>query len=102
LSLRELPGKHAAGADVSGLPEADDLVQGGKAGVLVRGFRGAPPADARALADVVLRVARLADDLPDLAELDLNPVIADPDGWIVVDARARIGVAPPTARLKSW
>jgi len=34
--------------------------------------------------------------------LDLNPVIADPDGCVVVDARARIGVAPPTARLKSW
>jgi acyl-CoA synthetase (NDP forming) len=82
--------------------DADDLVQSGKAGVLVRGFRGAPPADAGALVDVVLRVARLADDLPNLAELDLNPVITDPDGCIVVDARARIGVAPPTARLKSW
>jgi acetyl coenzyme A synthetase (ADP forming)-like protein len=82
--------------------DADELVQSGKAGLLVRGFRGAPPADSRALADVVLRVARLADDLPEVAELDLNPVIARPDGCVVVDARARIGAPPPTARLKSW
>ncbi|MGZ4392592.1 MAG: bifunctional acetate--CoA ligase family protein/GNAT family N-acetyltransferase [Gaiellaceae bacterium] len=82
--------------------DADELVQSGKAGLLVRGFRGAPAADARALADVVLRVARLADDLPEVAELDLNPVIARPDGCVVVDARARIGAPPPTARLKSW
>ena len=82
--------------------DADELVQSGKAGLLVRGFRGALPADAQALADVVLRVARLADDLPEVAELDLNPVIARPDGCVVVDARARIGAPPPTARLKSW
>jgi acyl-CoA synthetase (NDP forming) len=82
--------------------DADELVQSGKAGLLVRGFRGAPPADVRALADVVLRVARLADDLPEVVELDLNPVIAGPDGCVVVDARARIGSPPPTARLKSW
>jgi acyl-CoA synthetase (NDP forming) len=82
--------------------DADELVQSGKAGLLVRGYRGAPPADGRALADVVLRVARLADDLPEVAELDLNPVIARPDGCVVVDARARIGPPPPTARLKSW
>jgi acetyl coenzyme A synthetase (ADP forming)-like protein len=82
--------------------DADELVQSGKAGLLVRGFRGALPADAGALADVVLRVARLADDLPEVAELDLNPAIARPDGCVVVDARARIGVPPPTVRLKSW
>ncbi len=82
--------------------DADELVQSGKAGLLVRGFRGAPPADVRALADVVLRIARLADDLPEVAELDLNPVIAGPDGCVVVDARARIASPPQTARLKSW
>jgi acetyl coenzyme A synthetase (ADP forming)-like protein len=82
--------------------DADELVQSGKAGLLVRGFRGAPPADVRALGDVVLRISRLADDLAEVSELDLNPVIAGPDGCVVVDARARIGPPPPTARLKSW
>jgi acyl-CoA synthetase (NDP forming) len=82
--------------------DADELVQSGKAGVLARGFRGAPPADVSALADIVLRVARLADDLPEVAELDLNPVIAGPDGCVAVDARVRIGPLPSTRRLKSW
>lgn len=82
--------------------DADELVQSGKAGLLVRGFRGAPPADVRALAEVVLRISRLANDLAEVAELDLNPVIAGPDGCVVVDARARIGPSTPMARLKSW
>jgi hypothetical protein len=42
----------------------------------VRGFRGSPPADAAALADLVQRLARLADDLPEVAKPDLNPVLA--------------------------
>ena len=44
-----------------------------------RGFRGEPAADVRSLTDLVLRLGRLADDLPQVAELDLNPVLADSD-----------------------
>jgi acetyl coenzyme A synthetase (ADP forming)-like protein len=82
--------------------DADDLVQSGKAGLLLRGFRGAPAADARAMADLVLRVARLAEDIPEVAELDLNPVIASPDGCVAVDARARIAPPAQSSRLKTW
>jgi acetate---CoA ligase (ADP-forming) len=82
--------------------DAEELVASGKAGVLVRGFRGAPPADAAALAELVLRLARLGDDLPEVAELDLNPVIARPDGCLVVDARVRVQRPQPTRRTKSW
>ncbi len=82
--------------------DAEDLVASGKAGRLVRGYRGTPAADASSVVDVVLRVARLAEDLPELAELDLNPVMARPDSCIALDARAR--VAPPAAspQLKTW
>jgi hypothetical protein len=54
------------------------------------------------VADVVLRVARLVDDVPEIAELDLNPVLAGPDGCVAVDARIR--VAPPTLHpaIKTW
>ena len=62
---------------------------------LLLGHRGAPPADLRALQDLLLRVARLADDFPQVAELDLNPVIARPDGTHVVDARVRIQPTQP-------
>jgi acyl-CoA synthetase (NDP forming) len=82
--------------------DADELVQGGKAGRLLGGFRGTPPADRSAVADVLLRIARLADDLPEVAELDLNPVVAGPAGCVVVDARARVARKPAISRLKTW
>ena len=56
-----------------------------RAAPLLLGHRGSPPVDTAALADVLLRVSRLADDLPEVAELDLNPVIARPGR----DARRR-------------
>jgi acetyl coenzyme A synthetase (ADP forming)-like protein len=82
--------------------DADELVRSGKVGRLIAGFRGRPAADASIVADVVLRVARLVDDVPEIAELDLNPVLAGPDGCVAVDARIR--VAPPTLHpaIKTW
>ncbi len=82
--------------------DVDELVHEGKVGRLVSGFRGAPPADPGALRDVVLRVARLADDLPEVAELDLNPVIAGPAGCVVVDARVRVSTPPGVRTAKTW
>jgi acetate---CoA ligase (ADP-forming) len=82
--------------------DAEELVLGGKAGRLVRGYRGAPPGDAAALVDLVQRLARLAEDLPEVAELDLNPVIALPDGCVAVDARVRVQARAPAHPLKSW
>ena len=61
-----------------------------------------PPADAPALADLLLRLGRLAEDLPEVAELDLNPVLAGPDGCVAVDARIRVRARPHERRLKGW
>jgi acetyl coenzyme A synthetase (ADP forming)-like protein len=82
--------------------DADDLVHAGKAGQLVTGFRGAPASDAGALADLLLRLSRLAEDLPEVAELDLNPVLGLPDGCVAVDARVRLRRAEPSLRTKTW
>ena len=82
--------------------DARELVHAGKAGRLVRGFRGAPPADETALSDLVQRLSRLAEDLPAVAELDLNPVIASPSGCVAVDARVRVRRPVPSHDLKSW
>jgi acetate---CoA ligase (ADP-forming) len=82
--------------------EAESLVNGGKAGKLVRGFRGAPAADVEALVGLVQRLAALATDIPELAELDLNPVLAQANGCIAVDARARIRPRPSTVSPKTW
>jgi acyl-CoA synthetase (NDP forming)/GNAT superfamily N-acetyltransferase len=76
--------------------DADDLIRGTDATPLLSGYDGGPPADTRALADVLLRVSRLADDLPEVADLELNPVIARPDG--VSAARARVRVGPAGSR----
>ncbi|MGB6576977.1 MAG: GNAT family N-acetyltransferase [Streptosporangiaceae bacterium] len=51
---------------------------------------GAPAADLGALRDLLLRVSRLADDLPEVTDLDLSPVIAHPDGVFAVDARIKV------------
>jgi acetate---CoA ligase (ADP-forming) len=82
--------------------DAEELVKTGKAGRLVAGFRGAPPSDAAALEDVLLRLSRLAEDLPKLAELDLNPVMGLPEGCVAVDARIRVMRAEPAPRTKTW
>jgi acetate---CoA ligase (ADP-forming) len=100
--LAELIG--AAGFRLAPLTDTDarEVVLGGKAGQLVRGFRGAPAADAQALADLVHRLSLLAGDLPEVAELDLNPVIALPDRCVVVDARIRVAAAEPKRSPKTW
>ena len=81
--------------------DAEDLVLGGKAGRLVRGYRG-PPSDASALADLLHRLSRLADELPDVAELDLNPVIGLPEGCVAVDVRVRLRRRVAARRAKTW
>jgi hypothetical protein len=53
-------------------------------------LRGAPPCDLAALENVLLRVGALADDLPGVAELDVNPVIVAGRGAVIVDARNRV------------
>ncbi len=82
--------------------DAEELVHGGKAGWLVRGFRGAPAANAAALVDLLLRLARLGEDFPTVAELDLNPVLALPDRCVAVDARVRVRRLALTTRVKTW
>jgi len=82
--------------------DADELVTSGKAGRLVAGFRGAPTASTAALTDLLHRLARLGEDFPAVAELDLNPVLALPDRCIAVDARVRLRRPELQARLKTW
>jgi acyl-CoA synthetase (NDP forming)/GNAT superfamily N-acetyltransferase len=75
--------------------DAATLIRSIHAAPLLLGHRGSPAADLGALQDILLRVSRLADDLPQVAELDLNPVIARPDGAHVVDTRVRVLPAEP-------
>lgn len=66
---------------------ARSLIANTRAAKYLESFRGAPAADMRALEDLLLRVSEMVCELRWLKELDLNPVIADEHGVVVVDAR---------------
>ena len=76
--------------------DARDMVDRLRSRRLLDGYRGAPPGDREALVDVILRISALVELVPELRELDLNPVKVLPpgEGAVVVDARLRLG--PPT------
>ena len=75
--------------------DADEMIHAARAAARLFGDQGAPPVDTAALADALLRVSRLADDLPEASELDLNPVVAREDGVYCVDVRVQITPAEP-------
>jgi acyl-CoA synthetase (NDP forming) len=93
-----------AGFRIAPLTDVDarELVSTGKAGKLVRGYRGTPAVDEDALTDLLHRLSRLGESHPEVAELDLNPVIAGPDGCVVVDARVRIRAQEAARSSKTW
>jgi acyl-CoA synthetase (NDP forming)/GNAT superfamily N-acetyltransferase len=70
--------------------DADNLIHSIRSAPLLLGYRDQPAADLGALRDLLLRVSRLAEDLPEITDLDLNPVIAQPDGVCAVDARIKV------------
>ena len=71
-------------------PDADNLIRSVRAAPLLLGRSGVPAADLASLRDMLLRVSQLADDLPQVAELELSPVVAGPDGALAVDGRVRL------------
>jgi acetate---CoA ligase (ADP-forming) len=72
--------------------DAAEMVRGIKGYRLLTGYRGHPPADLDALEETLLRVSRLVEEIPEISELDLNPIFALPpgQGCRIVDARIRI------------
>ena len=64
---------------------------------ILAGVRGEAAADKPALVDLLLKVSSIVSAYPQLSELDLNPVIAYPDGLAVVDARIIINRAMMSA-----
>ena len=72
--------------------DAAEMIRGIKGYRLLTGYRGHPPADLEALEETLLRVSRLVEEIPEIRELDLNPIFALPpgQGCRIVDARIRI------------
>jgi acyl-CoA synthetase (NDP forming) len=86
----EALGDHVARLAPLTSADADDLIHSIRAAPALLGNGSQPAADLDALRGTLLRISRLADDLPEVAELDLNPVIARPDGVTAADARIRV------------
>lgn len=79
--------------------DAEEMIRELKTRPLLAGYRGAAPYDEAALADAILRVGALVEDLPQVAELDLNPILVHHRGHgaTIVDARIRVAAAEPGA-----
>jgi acetyl coenzyme A synthetase (ADP forming)-like protein len=70
--------------------DAHEMVRSLATFPLLDGYRGADRSDVAALEDVLLRVSAMVEAHPEIAEMDLNPVIVGPDGALIVDARVRL------------
>ena len=73
---------------------AEDMIEKTRVSRRLEGYRDTPACDREALAEILVKISRMVADLPELQELDLNPLLADADGYIIADARARIAAAP--------
>jgi acetyl coenzyme A synthetase (ADP forming)-like protein len=70
--------------------DANDMIEGIRARKIIEGMRGQAAVDRAALRDVLRRVSQLAIDIPQIQELDLNPLLGFDDGVVAVDARVRV------------
>jgi acyl-CoA synthetase (NDP forming) len=77
--------------------DATEMVREIKGYRLLQGYRGNPPADIKAIENVLLRIPRLVEEIPEIIELDLNPIFALPErqGCKIVDARIRVEKSSP-------
>ena len=94
--------------DVSvGLPpltkqDAERMVRSLKTHQILDGYRGGSQYDAGALEETVLRISQMVEEIPGVAELDLNPLMVLPDrkGAVVVDSRLRVAAGPQSPELR--
>ncbi|MGA8850978.1 MAG: GNAT family N-acetyltransferase [Aeromicrobium sp.] len=96
----ELLGDRAYGIPPLTGSDAADMVANLKSAPLLFGYRGSDPVDVPAVQDVIVRLAAMKDDLPEIVELDLEPVSVHPSGLTALSARAK--VVPSSDRRGEW
>lgn len=79
---------------------AQKMIAKTRASKLLGGFRGKPPVNMEILIDILLRVSQLASELPEIVEMDINPLLLDDQSGIVVDAR--FVVAPSAQSMNDY
>jgi acyl-CoA synthetase (NDP forming)/GNAT superfamily N-acetyltransferase len=93
--LTDLLGDHAFAVPPLNRQKADDLVSTLRAAPLLQGYRNTPVVDRAALVDLYWRVAALADAVPELVEMDLNPVVITGAGAVALDCKVRLAPLRP-------
>jgi acyl-CoA synthetase (NDP forming) len=81
--------------------DAGEMLRSLRTFPLLDGYRAAPRCDLGAIEDALRRVSAMVEAHPEIVELDCNPLIAGPDGAVIVDARVRVEVAPPPPPMPS-
>ncbi len=89
----EVTDDHSVGLPPLNLVLARDLVDRTRVARLLAGYRGRPAVNMDALLASLVQVSRMVSDIPEIVELDLNPLLADSRGCVVLDARMRLALA---------
>ena len=79
--------------------DAAEMVRSLRMFPLLSGYRGQPACDVHAVEDTLMRLSALVEAHPEIAELDLNPLLASPKGAAILDARVRLQAPPPRRPL---
>ena len=93
----EVTADHAVALPPLNVVLARDMISRTRVAKLLAGYRNRPAADLDAIVSVLMQVSQMVADLPELAELDINPLLADSAGAIVLDARVRVTIADKSA-----
>jgi len=70
--------------------DAFNMLESVKGNILLKGYRGKPPADRERLVDALLKVSKLVEDNAEIKELELNPVVVYENGLLVLDGRGTL------------
>jgi acyl-CoA synthetase (NDP forming) len=79
--------------------DASEMIRSLKTYPLLTGFRGAPVCDVSALENALLRVSAMVEDIPQISELDCNPLVVHERGATILDARIRVSAVEPRPLL---
>ncbi|MEC5217561.1 acetyltransferase [Actimicrobium sp. GrIS 1.19] len=93
----ELLDDHAVGLPPLNSVLAGDMVARTRVSRLLAGYRDRPAANLDAILRTLIQISQMTEELPELQELDINPLLADADGVIALDARMRVAPAAPAS-----
>ncbi|NIC40939.1 bifunctional acetate--CoA ligase family protein/GNAT family N-acetyltransferase [Aquabacterium sp. A08] len=86
----EVVGDRALALPPLNAPLAEALIDRTRVAKLLRGYRDVPAADRGAITHALVAISQLLADVPEIAELDINPLVVNPDGAMALDARVRL------------